>query len=507
MHELDIHEEQSWNQPRPKWGKRLLIAGLGIVLLCLAVPLVYFIVSTDQELQQAIAEANGLDPGWQIPELEQKRAVIPDDQNSGLVLMAAKNAVGDPSSFPGKAALPPNWPFWDHPQASEKGTRSEEEVQKLQESFADLEPCVQLDERQTRALREEMRRAEKVLTAVRRVGDLPRGRYPIAYSRDFISTLLPFTQEARMYGTLFDYDALLRAQVGDVDGALVSCRGILNCGRSIGDEPTLISMLVRIALNSLATKKVERTLTQGEPSEAALSRMQREFEAEAREPLLLIGVRGERGMTDGAMQALQSGDLDPRFFFGLTGGSSQPGFAELLRIPGMAKNTRAALLKYNNRFVEIAKLPVEQQGQLVKELQASEQDLPTLACSMAAATGKVVTAFHRDRAHLRCAVVMLAAERYRRVKGRWPNALTDLVPDFLATAPLDPFDGNPLRYRLTDQGVVIYSVGPDEKDNGGRFDKDARRSDRDLALRLWDVRKRRELPKPPKPPDGEPDHE
>lgn len=488
MNELETRDDPPWSQPRPNWRKRCLLGILVAVPLCVVVPFVYFLLTSDRDFQEAVAEADRLDPGWRIPELEQKRAIIPDSENSGLVLIAAKGL------------LPPNWP------GPEQREGSEEELRVLDE-LPDVEPCVQLDERQTRVLREKLQRAEKALAAVRNVAELPRGRYPIHYTRDFVSTLLPHTQDARAFGTLLDYDALLRAQEGGADGALTSCRGILNCGRSIGDEPTLISMLVRIALNSLAAKKVERVLTQGEPSEAALSRVQHALEAEVEEPLLLNGVRGERALSDGAMQAIQTGNLDPRFLVGFAGGASRSGFAELFRIPGMAKSIRAALLRYNNRFVEIAKLPVEQQAGPLQELRAAEKELPLLARQTFAASLNVTGAFQRNRADLRCAVVMLAVERYRRAKDRWPEALTDLVPAYLANVPLDPVDGAPLRYRRLADGVVIYSVGPDGQDNGGKLDKNPAKPGTDRGFRLWDVPKRRQPPNPPRPFDGEPGQE
>jgi len=34
--------------------------------------------------------------------------------------------------------------------------------------------------------------------------------------------------------------------------------------------------------------------------------------------------------------------------------------------------------------------------------------------------------------------------------------------------PDDPFDGQPLRYHRLDKGYVIYSIGSDGEDNGGR---------------------------------------
>ena len=58
----------------------------------------------------------------------------------------------------------------------------------------------------------------------------------------------------------------------------------------------LISQLVHIALQAVAVRGLERTLAQGEPSEAALKAVQELLEKEADEPLLLYGARGERAV-------------------------------------------------------------------------------------------------------------------------------------------------------------------------------------------------------------------
>jgi hypothetical protein len=99
--------------------------------------------------------------------------------------------------------------------------------------------------------------------------------------------------------------------------------------------------------------------------------------------------------------------------------------------------------------------------------------------------------------------VAVAAERYRRANGRWPEALAQLVPGYLARVPADPFDGKPLRLRRRDDGVTVYSVGPDGKDDGGRIDR--QRADPagiDLGFRLWDVAKRRQPPPPANPAES-----
>lgn len=69
------------------------------------------------------------------------------------------------------------------------------------------------------------------------------------------------------------------------------------------------------------------------------------------------------------------------------------------------------------------------------------------------------------------ALVVLALEAARRRTGAYPATLDDLVPVFLPRVPLDPFDGQPLRYIAPKSAAdrpVLYSVGVDGVDEGGR---------------------------------------
>jgi hypothetical protein len=73
----------------------------------------------------------------------------------------------------------------------------------------------------------------------------------------------------------------------------------------------------------------------------------------------------------------------------------------------------------------------------------------------------------RETGRLRAAAAGVAAVRFRQAEGRWPRSLEELVPKWLPEAPIDPFTGKPLAYRVDDEGVVIYSVGVDGQDDGG----------------------------------------
>jgi hypothetical protein len=61
-----------------------------------------------------------------------------------------------------------------------------------------------------------------------------------------------------------------------------------------------------------------------------------------------------------------------------------------------------------------------------------------------------------------------AAHRFRLDHRTWPARLEDLVPKYLAAVPLDRLTGRPVRYQVTETGPRLYSLGFDDKDDGGR---------------------------------------
>jgi hypothetical protein len=61
-----------------------------------------------------------------------------------------------------------------------------------------------------------------------------------------------------------------------------------------------------------------------------------------------------------------------------------------------------------------------------------------------------------------------ALERYRLAHGKYPETLDVLAPQSIAKVPHDPIGGQPLHYRSMNDGqFILYSVGWNEKDDGG----------------------------------------
>jgi hypothetical protein len=66
------------------------------------------------------------------------------------------------------------------------------------------------------------------------------------------------------------------------------------------------------------------------------------------------------------------------------------------------------------------------------------------------------------------AAIACALERYRLAKGQFPEKLESLTPQYISRRPNDVITGQPYKYRRTGDGqFILYSVGWNEKDDGG----------------------------------------
>lgn len=68
-------------------------------------------------------------------------------------------------------------------------------------------------------------------------------------------------------------------------------------------------------------------------------------------------------------------------------------------------------------------------------------------------------------------LAVIAIERYRREHdGALPPSLQVLVPAYLPSPPFDWYADAPMRYLPSDDQYLVYSVGPDRVDDGGKGD-------------------------------------
>jgi hypothetical protein len=422
----------------------LLLAGAVLIVRMVLLP-------SERELQAALAEADRLDPGWRLEELEARRRPVPDEENGALLIISIGHVLNV---------------GWDN--------------QPLRQELGNIAPTASLDAQYTAALRATLTGYNDLLTQARKLADRPSGRFPAdrfgGQPTANVSDLIP----------LLRWDAVLRAQDGDTDGALESLRAALNTSRSVGDEPSFPSQVNRVWSWLRVVQVLRRVLAQGEPSEPALAAFQRLLEDEATENPALGALRGLRAQENQELTRLASGKAAE---FGL----SLQGATTPIMGPIRVKHSHALGVGFLTKLIEIAKLPPEHQEEALQQLPAlpSRNDVPYVDFDFQLLPDLMVT-FLRTLAEERSAVVGLALERYRRAQGHWPDTLADLVPTYLPQVPLDPFTGKELSYRRLDDGVVVYSVGPSGPLKGANAYLPVGVPGADKGFRLWDVSKRRQ---------------
>jgi hypothetical protein len=453
---------------RTRWRWWRIALFLGGALLLLTVLLLgvrlFFERSIDQQLQDALAEADRLDPGWELDQLEARRRTVPDEENSALRIRILGGTLPD---------------HWDD--------------QPCYQELSDSPPPVQLGERQMEGLRADLGQRTHPLEQARNLADLSHGRYPITWAPDFLSTLTPHLAEARKVTNLLVYDAALRAQDGDADGALDSGRAALSAARSIGDEPLLLSQVQRVGRRAVAVQSMQRTLAQGQPSDKALAAAQKLLEEEAEEPLLLIALRGERAGDHMLLTNVESGNYAGTAAATALASRSLQGAVDRFLLHSAVKPSHTWLMKLLTDAIEIAKLPPEQQDERLAQLPVLDEKALPFAGLLMPDIPKAAGSFRRSMAELRSAQTALAVERYRQAHERWPERLVELLPAYLERVPGDPYDGEELRYRRLDDGVVIYALGPDGKDDGGNLaGRKVPVDGTDVGFRLWNVAQRRQ---------------
>lgn len=74
---------------------------------------------------------------------------------------------------------------------------------------------------------------------------------------------------------------------------------------------------------------------------------------------------------------------------------------------------------------------------------------------------------HRSEVFMRLLIVDLALTAHQSRTGRYPASLDALAPGELSAVPVDPFSGHPLVYSVKEDAYVLYSIGPDGRDDHG----------------------------------------
>lgn len=335
-----------------------------------------------------------------------------------------------------------------------------------------------------------------------------------AFDRLLIGVLLPELGELRRYARLLCFDARLAAETGDGERAAESIRAVFDIARLIRQQPTLISDLVSQAIMTMGVSTLAEVLlrhpealSDGTLIELAhVLSMYASLAGDMEGGPLSLSLHGERAMFMDAVQHIYSDDgrgdgrltarglrtLSQLVTISVQGGGedSGAGFGTMAVGPVVAA-VASGRLRTVSEYDEVMRL-VENRATtpMWKWTIASSADLAVVARTskgiggpldvgrlLTPALDRYVIGCNTSAMTREAGLTMIALELHRRRHGSFPERLEDLGRNVLPVRPIDRFTGQLLRYRRSGDGAesryVLYSVGTDYTDDGGRMFSDS----------------------------------
>lgn len=330
---------------------------------------------------------------------------------------------------------------------------------------------------------------DSAIEELRQASQLPYSRFPLAYDNDNPAMImLPHLAKLKACALTIQLRTSAELQLDETVKALADVKLALRLTDSIRNEPILIDHLVRIAIFQTALTPIWESLAEHRWTDAQLLALDAElvkldFLADYK-----LAMRGEMGEQSGICDFLRKKSENmPTILGGVLGGpicvhDGDPPFIQRLVyyvIPdGWLYQNQVNCARWMVNFC----IPLANSTNRTFSVNASregEKDLlstrtPTsifniLKSLLLPSLGGCAKKFSHAQTSVDLARVAIALERYRLAKGGYPETLDALAPQFIIQVPHDVIGGQPLHYRreATSDRFVLYSIGWNEKDDGG----------------------------------------
>jgi len=315
-------------------------------------------------------------------------------------------------------------------------------------------------------LRSFLKKNEPALALLRRAAAMPDCYFEHNYDQPFFNILLPELGHTRQGAHLLLLDARCKAADGNARGALEDINCVLAMAAHARSEPFIVCVLSAAGLDGMAVKALEDTLASTRPKAEDLAiltieesapyqqSMARAFRMEEAFVLGFFSTATEDSEALRAVKAPPALVMEP--------------LASIWRV-FLLPDDIASYRRVMHHYAVWASRPYSEARsdweKWEQEFRSKEAGLFTRMLVPALFGAAKATAEADARHQLACTA--LAVEKYRAKTGQPPDHLNKLVPDYLDAIPKDPFDGKPLRMAVSQGTVLLYSIGPGLKDEGG----------------------------------------
>lgn len=321
-----------------------------------------------------------------------------------------------------------------------------------------------------------------------------------------IGVLLPELGYMRNFAQDLTSDSFFAMESGDRERAIEDIEAMLGLAKHSAASTTLIGQLVQVAIEHLAALNALRLIDAypGAFSADELARIQQAFMTMGRDGMpdqgrmapITLDITLERAMFEDIVQRTYSDDGHGDGHMTLEGAKMLPmlssmslqgdGLVEALPSVLLAASRKDLMDKYNGymdgfeQYAATNPWDRDNTWNLDAEVEQIHANVVTraryaLLSILLPALGRAVVVMDQANTRRDATIAAIGLHRYRAEHGSWPASLEAMVPEFLPRLPKDMVDGEPLRYLLTAEGPVLYSLGADADDDGGKRGEDGRK--------------------------------
>ena len=316
---------------------------------------------------------------------------------------------------------------------------------------------------------------DSTIEELRWAAALPASRFPLNYdSEEPFAILLPHLAPHKGCVVVLRLRALAELEAGQAEPALADVSLALRVAEKIRSEPFLISHLVCIAVLAITEQALWEGLAKHRWTDAQLSELDHQLATPDFVADYQRAMRAENAWQAASMDFLRHHPNQWRDLFE-AGPPNLPDLTGRLIPSGWFYQNELRSSKFIlEQFLPIG--DVRQQMISPTLVKQADEALRTMRVTPYSSLCRMFLPglvnsprkFAWAQAAVNLARTACALERHRLAHGKYPETLDALAPQFIAKVPPDPIGGQPLHYRLTDDGhFILYSVGLNEKDDGG----------------------------------------
>jgi hypothetical protein len=316
----------------------------------------------------------------------------------------------------------------------------------------------------------------QALVVIKQGTGRPSCRFDHNYEAGF-GMLMPYLPGARDLIRILGATACLEAQAGRSEAAWDLVQTQLRFADALRKEPILISQLVRFASIRISCETIQKISEIAPPNEEQWRSIDRLLQDYEDNTPLILALDGERLLGgEWAFNLLKNGPIEN---LGVLS-SEESGFGNVLlalysAFKPLSLADHAAYLRIMGEHARSALKPYAPGEQSDLDAQASRLHIVT--SMIVPALGRIKEVYCEMVAEMRVTRAGLALLQYKKAHDSFPQTLEELGLKDIS----DPFSGGPLLYRPGPNGFVLYSVGPDQKDNGGAPKQKKQKADWDIV--------------------------